>query len=229
MTGAGGGSGVRASGVGSGVGSGVVTGRVIASGARVAPDEREAAAVATLVARAWLTGVGPRLDVPGLAGPAGSYAEHLVVEAVDHPAPGAAVVTLLALVLRAEGDTYRDAEVQRVAVPLWFDGDGARPAGPPWRLPPPGLAVASPQVSEAITDPEVLAAAGEALAAAGYAVTEVVSLGRVQGWPLVVTAVATAPGSDAPAEHVVWLREHLGELVVAGSRPAPTPASEDAP
>ena len=78
-------------------------------------------------------------------------------------------------------------------------------------------------------DPEVLAAAGEALAAAGYAVTEVVSLGRVQGWPLVVTAVATAPGSDTPAEHVVWLREHLGELVVAGTRPAPPPTSEDAP
>ncbi len=84
-------------------------------------------------------------------------------------------------------------------------------------------------MSEAITDPDQLAAAGEALVAAGYAVDEVVSLARTEGWPLVVTVVGRAPGADVSAQHVVWLRDHLGRLVVAGTRPGPEAAGAPPP
>lgn len=207
--------------------SGVTGAAVTTSAARTAVAEDDARAVATVVARAWLTGVGPRLDL-GLGGaPAGDgYVEHLVVEAVDHAGPGAAVVTVLAVVLRTDDGTYDAATLHRLAVPLRFDADGARPAGPPYPLPataptPDPLEVEGP----ALTDPDLLLAAAEALSDAGYADVDVVALGRTAAWPLVVTARARAPGAGDTGTHAVWLREHLGRLVVAGSRP-PRPDQE---
>lgn len=201
-------------------------GRIIASGGRTAPDEREATAAAVVVARAWLTGVGPALDLAGARPEPARYAEHLVVEAIDHPAPGAVVVTVLAVLLHAEGDRYDAAEVRRLAVPLWFDADGARPAGAPWALPAPTFPGAPP-ATEPVADPDVALLAADALDAAGYAVDEVVSIGRTDGWPLVATVVARAPGRSQPDTHVVWLRRHLGRLVVAGTRPTPAPTSTE--
>lgn len=198
-------------------------------GGRVAVGPGDAAAVAVTVARAWLGDVGPPLDAGvGRAG-TGSYVEHLAVEAVDHPAPGAAVVTLVAVLLEADAGAYRSARAVRIGVPVRLARDGARPAGAPWWLPAPELAPAPPAWTP-IDEQTELAEAGAALEAAGYRSVEVRSLERSEGWPWRVVAVATAPGAGAPSEHAVWLRDHLGHLVVAGwlplraSVPSPQPA-----
>lgn len=198
---------------------------VVTSGARVHPRLGDATALATVVARAWITDVGPTLEVEGAElGRAGDrYAEHLAVEAVDHPAPGHAVVTLLAVVLRRSGDAYDRVEVRRLAVPVVLDADGAAPAGAPWWLPGPSLehrgAVTTP-----VEDEQLLMDAGAALAAAGYRDVDVRALSTTDGWPLVVHAHAVAPGADGPADHSVWLRQHLDGLVVAGDLPRTPPA-----
>lgn len=193
-------------------------------GARVAPGPDDAAAVAVVVARTWLGSVGPRPPVDvGTAGIPPAYVEHLTVEAVDLPTPDTAVATVVAVLLDAEGDTYTSARIVRLGVPIVLDRDGARPAGDPWWLPAPDLSVRSP-VWTAVEDPEELARAGAALADAGYTDVTVGTLETSPTWPLRVTATASAPGSDTPRDHVVWLREHLGELVVAGVLP---PAPEE--
>ncbi|MDP8961323.1 MAG: hypothetical protein M3N32_06905 [Actinomycetota bacterium] len=197
-------------------------------GGRAAVGPGDAAAVAVAVARAWLGDVGPPLDLGlGRAG-TGAYVEHLAVEAVDHPAPGAAVVTLVAVLLDTDDGAYRSARVVRLGVPVRLDGTGAYPAGSPWWLPAPELTAAPPQWTPVEQQPE-LAEAGAALEAAGYRSVEVRSLERSEGWPWRVVAVATAPGAATPAEHTVWLRDHLGHLVVAGwlpPRQAPTGSPE---
>lgn len=201
---------------------------ILGSGALVAVDEDEARAVAVVAARRWLTTVGPDAgpDGPDVAADAegdadaGLYAEHLVVEGVDHPAPGAAVVTVRAIVLRVAGDAYEAMEVRRVAVPLRFDAGGAVPAGTPYLLPHADATAEPFAPTEAIEDPDLLLLAGEALAEAGYADVSVRSLHRTSSWPLVATADVRAGGT--PARTVaVWLRPHLGRLVVAGTRPRP--------
>lgn len=197
------------------------TARVIGSAARTAVDEDDLRATATVVARAWLGGLGPRLelDLDGAASGDG-YVEHLVVEGVDHPGPGAAVVTLLAVVLQAEGDRYDTAHLRRLAVPLHVDGSGARPAGTPYELTAPSLSAIPLEPSgDPLDAPELVLAAREALLAAGYSDVTVASLHRTAGWPLLATATARAPGASDAGTHLVWLREHLGELVVAGARP----------
>lgn len=180
----------------------------------------DAAAVAVPVARAWASGAGSALPLEGMA-PTGEpvYVEHLAVEAVDLPAPGAAVVTLLAVVLEVDDGRYGDAHVRRLAVPVHVDEGGARPAGAPWWLPSPDLGVAPAVTGEPIDDPDLVLEAAEAVAAAGYADVDVTSLAASDGWALVATVRATAPGADAPADHVLWLRRHLEGLVVAGWRP----------
>ncbi len=202
-------------------------------GGRVAVGPGDAAAVAMAVARAWLGDVGPPLELGlGRAG-TGAYVEHLAVEAVNHPAPGAAVVTLVAVLLDAERGTYRSARVVRIGVPVRLDRVGARPAGVPWWLPAPELAPAAPTWMPVREEPE-LAEAGAALEAAGYRSVEVRSLDRSDSWPWRVVAVAAAPGVATPSEHTVWLREHLGQLVVAGwlplrDAPAPSPEAVEGP
>jgi hypothetical protein len=123
-------------------------------------------ALAVVVARAWLTDVDPRLELDGLpSAGTGRYVEHLVVEAVELPAPEHAVVTLLAVLL--EGEEELTAVVRRLAVPIAFDGDGAQPGGTPWWLPEPSLEARPPSTTP-VEDLEELLAATEALHAAGY-------------------------------------------------------------
>ncbi|HEX2028374.1 MAG TPA: hypothetical protein VHF25_10290, partial [Nitriliruptorales bacterium] len=191
-------------------------------GARAAPGPSDAAATAFLVARAWLGDVGSELPL-GLDGPpTGAYVEHLAVESVDHPGPGAAVVTLVAVLLDVEDGRYGAARVVRLAVPVRLDSAGARPAGNPWWLLPPSLEADPPRWTP-VDEPDRMADAGVALAGAGYTVTQVAALEASPGWPLRATVHATAPGEDQPRQHTVWLREHLGELVVAGWLPAASP------
>lgn len=202
-------------------------------GGRVAVGPGDAAAVAVAVARAWLGDVGPPLDLGlGRAG-TGAYVEHLTVEAVDHPAPGAAVVTLVAVLLDADRGAYRSARVVRLGVPVRLDSGGAHPAGSPWWLPAPELTAAPPKWTPVAEQPE-LAEAGAALEGVGYRSVEVRSLERSDGWPWRVVVVATAPGAATAAEHSVWLRDHLGQLVVAGwlplrQSPARSPEPVEAP
>lgn len=193
-------------------------------GARVAPGPGDAAAVAVVVARTWLGTVGPEppVEVGGDEVADGDrppvYAEHLAVEAVDLPTPDAAVVTVVAVVLDAVDGSYTSARIVRLGVPVTLDRSGARPAGDPWWLPAPDLAT-RPIPFDPVEDPELLTRAAAALGSAGYRDVSVHELATSPTWPLRVTATAVAPGSDAPDDHVVWLRDHLGELVVAGVLP----------
>jgi hypothetical protein len=173
----------------------------------------EAVALAVVVARAWLTDVDPRLDLAGIA-PAGTgrYVEHLVVEAVEVPAPQHAVVTLLAVLL--EGEDELAAVVRRLAVPLAFDADGAAPGGTPWWLPGPSLE-ARPPATTTVEDPAELLTAAEALEAAGYTDVELARLERTEGAAALATVTARTPDGD-PVDGTVWLRRHLDRYVVSG-------------
>jgi hypothetical protein len=194
---------------------------------RVEAGAEEAVALAVVAARAWLTGVEPVLDLgldPAQQGAdgGGGYAEHLVVEAVEQPAPDAVVVTLVAVVLDTEGSS--PPAVRRLAVPVAWTPDGPRLAGSPWELPPPILDRVV-LAREATTDATDLEAARSALAAAGLPDLDLVALHRTGGWPVI--AEVTTPGTDVTRE--VWLRRHLGGYVVAGTtlagnNPAPDPA-----
>lgn len=191
----------------------------------------DAVAMATAVARAWITGVGPRLAVDGVPGPPSLYAEHLVAEAIDHPSPGFAVVTLLGVVLEVDGGDYRAASVRRLAVPVALDADGAHPAGSPWWLPAPDLSPTAITATGDVDDPDLMVEAAAAAAAAGYRDVELIDLATTGSWPLIATLRAIAPGQDGGDEHEVWLRPHLDGLVVAGwlpDRPDPA-ATEDQP
>ena len=196
---------------------------------RPLPGPEEAAALAVVVARSWLTGVEPILDLgafpPEL--PEG-YAEHLVVEAVERPTPEAAVVTLLAVVLENGEDLGVD--VRRLAVPIAWDDTGPRPAGAPWWLPGPVLDPLAPQV-ESIDDPDEQLLAVEALTNAGYQDVELHGLSRgVTGWPLIAEVEARTPRGHL-VDGAVWLRHHQGRLVAAGT-PVSTsgsPPPEDVP
>ena len=194
------------------------TATLIHSQARDTATIADATALAVPIARAWLTGVPPRLDLGiGQADEPG-YVEHLGVESVDFPARGQLVVSLVAVMLHATGDQYTDVDVRRLAVPLTVSRAGARPAGSPWWLPDPDLSL-DPPATTPVDDPDLLVQAGEALTAAGYRDVNVTSLARTEGWPWIVTATAVAPHASAPAEHTVWLRSHMGGLIVSGWLP----------
>jgi len=177
---------------------------------RVGPGSEEAAALAVVIARAWLTGLGPRLELEGAAPDPGSYAEHLVVEAVEHPSPRTTAVTLVAVLLSDPEDADAAVEVRRVVVPLATDGGSPRPAGAPWLLPGPALAQAEVDL-QPLDDPAAGTAADTALAVAGLGELAVTDLRTADGWPVVARA------SDGEREHTIWLRPHLDGFVVAGS------------
>lgn len=189
-------------------------------GPRTAPGPGDAAAVAAVVARSWLGAIGPEpgVEVGAAEGPA-VYVEHLAVEAVDVPTSDVAVVTLVAIVLDHGDEGYTDARAVRLAVPVALDDRGAHPAGDPWWLAPPDLAARAPEW-RTVDDPDALALAGAALESAGYRDIDVHELASSPTWPLRVTATAVAPGAETASEHSVWLRDHLGRLVVAGAIPA---------
>jgi hypothetical protein len=182
---------------------------------RPGPGDGVTASVAVAVARAWLTGLPPRLEVGGIT-PAGDegYVEHLAVEAIERPEAGAAVVTLLAVLL--EVGEEQTADVRRLAVPLVEEAGGPRPGGSPWWLPAPDLA-AVPVDGEPVDDPALLAAATAAIHGAGLDHLEVVALERTFRWPWI--ARVRADGSRAPdgeADGAVWLRRHLDGFALAG-------------
>lgn len=193
-----------------------VTSRVIESRARGVPGRSEAGALAVLAARAWLTGA-PRGDIGDLPPgppdvPEDAYLEHVAVEAVDWPAPGALVVTLVAVLLRSEGGEYRDVQLERLAVPVALERDGPSLGGRPWWLeaPEPSTAVVEP--TDTVDDPDLLAGAAAAVADAGIE-GELATLERTDGWPLLATVRRDGD------EHRLWLRAHLDRLVVAGTLP----------
>jgi hypothetical protein len=177
---------------------------------RVGPGSEEAAALAIAIARGWLTGLGPRLALPGATPEPDTYAEHLVVEAVEQPSERTSVVTVLAVVLTEPEDQEMTVDVRRLAVPLATDRGAPRPAGAPWLLPGPTLTPAEVELAP-VDDPEAVDAATTALAVAGLGNLEVRALASAEGWPVVATA------SDGEHEHTIWLRPHLDGFVVAGS------------
>lgn len=182
-----------------------------------------AGAVAVIVARAHLGTAGPALVIEGVEpGPPGRYVEHVVVEGLDMPSPGAAVVTVVAVVLTATQDQYDGVELVRLGVPVVFDGDRAAPAGQPWQLPGPELSpgTLAPTPDD---DPTSAAAATETLTAAGYRDITDLQIASGDGWPLVVAFTGIAADETAPRAHVLWLRRHLDRLIVAGTTQEQTP------
>lgn len=182
--------------------------------------------LAVLVARSWLSSRPPGPPIDGLDPGAGAderYVEHVVVESVDHPARGALVVTVRAVVLPVEGDRYGTAEQVRLAVPMALDADAARPAGTPWRLPVDTPVLHEPTTSP-VDDPDLQLAAVEAVAASGYQEVDLVALARTSGWAWVADVTARAPGEEGRRDHRLWLRSDVGRLVVAGA-PAPPPSA----
>lgn len=203
---------------------------------RLGPEDGDAAALAVAVARSWLTGIEPRLELGDLTPVTDhTYVEHLVVEAVERPQPDAAVVSLLAVLLDRHEDTT-EVRAARLAVPIAFVDDTVRPAGIPWWTTPPDLRPVELSRTP-VEDPADLLDAVEALALAGFSDVELHTLEQTTGWPFIATLEATAPdGSTLDGE--VWLRRHLEGFVVAGAslRPAepagatiatPTPPASD--
>jgi hypothetical protein len=194
----------------------------ISDGERRAVDDR-VAAVAIVVARAWLTDVGPALEVEGVAPRSDRYLEHVTVERTEVMGEHA-VVTLAAVVLERDGEVYTGVRARRLAVPVALDVP-PRPAGPPWWLPDTDLAPVEPQLTEEITDPEVLLSLAEALTESGLDGAAVVGAGRTaDGWWVVevggtgATDQDDSDGGDAPER--VWMRPGRDGPVVAGDRPA---------
>lgn len=190
------------------------------------------AAVATVVARAWLTGVSPHLDVPGLTpiDPA-SYAEHVVVEAIDQDDPHLAVVSVLAVLLRETSEGLR-VETRRVAVPLAITDGRVQPAGEPWWLPRPDLRAVDLPV-EVQTDPAWFEAAAAGLREAGLRDVEVATLERTDRWPWRAHITARTPDGQA-LDGPVWLRWNGQGFELAGHVPATDgprdgPTGEDRP
>lgn len=177
---------------------------------RLTPGVEEAASLGVVVARAALTGVAPVLAIDGVptAG-SGRYAEHLVVEAVEHTGSDAVTVTVLAIVLTTGEELA--AEVVRLAVPVTLDGDGAHPAGSPWQLPAPSLTPRPPEL-EPLEDTDEQLQVAEALTAAGLEELELTSVLAAEGGP----TVALTRSTDGE-QHTVWLRRHLDGFVVAGT------------
>jgi hypothetical protein len=167
--------------------------------------------VALAVARAWLTDVGPRLELEGIAPRDDLYLEHGVVERIevhgDH-----AVVGVLAVVLVREDERYSRVLARRIAVPVAL-GPPVRPAGAPWWLGEVDLTTVAPDPLVEEDDPEVLLELSEALATAGVLDGEVLGASRTgDGWWL--TRVGDP---DTPQEQVaVWLRPTPAGPVVAG-------------
>jgi hypothetical protein len=182
---------------------------------RVVPGDGTAAAIAVVVARSWLTGVAPMLELPGLPAPAEpTYLEHLAVEAIERPAPGAAVVTLVAVLLERGADDQHEVRVERLAVPIVEVDDVPAPAGAPWWLPPPDLTVRELD-HEPLDDPDLQLAALEALEAGGSPPVELLGLERTSSWP-VIAHVRTEDPTGAAWEGPVWLRRHLEGFALAG-------------
>lgn len=198
------------------------------------------AATATVIARAWLTGVTPHLGIAGVDPvDTTSYAEHLAVEGIERRDPHLAVVRLLAVLVREDPDGLV-VDHRRVAVPLAVDGDRVRPVGSPWWLPAPNLAAVELPAEE-LTDPGWVEAAVDGLLAAGLEDVEVRRLARTSRWPWRADIVATTPEGER-IDGPVWLRwtergfrlaglapSTDGPDIAPGSSPSPQPPTGDPP
>ena len=192
-----------------------------ATAGTTAGDRGQAVGLAVAVARSWLSTHPSPLELDGIEPSPGAdtrYLEHLAVESVDHPARGALVVTVRAVVLPIEGRAYGAAEVVRAAVPVRLTDTGPRPGGPPWWLPTEDAAPAPP-TTEPVDDPDLQLAAVDAVTAAGYADVQLEDLERTEGWAWVAHVRARAPGQEQADAHAVWLRTDVGRFVVAGTPP----------
>lgn len=170
-------------------------------------------AVALAVARAWLTDVGPRLEIEGVEPHADLYLEHGIVERIERHGDHA-VVGILAVVLVRDGETYARVEPRRLAVPLAL-GPPARPAGAPWWLGDVDLSATPPTSLVEEEDPAVLLEISEAVAAAGLD-GEVLDVARTDdGWWLARTTAEEATDPPTP----LWLRPGADGPVVAGLAP----------
>lgn len=194
---------------------------------RLRPGPEEAAALAVAVARAWLTGLEPTLEVDGIAAPdAGRYAEHLVVEAVEPVGGDATVVTLLAVLLTpaAEHQDTGGIELRRLAVPVATTREGTRPAGTPWWLPEPTMAVLRPSL-DAPLGAEERQEALLALERVGFAEVALDELHAVGPTVAVAAVRARTPGGEQ-VDGEVWLRRHLHGFAVTGAPLYPGRADE---
>jgi hypothetical protein len=172
--------------------------REVRGGWRVAPGVEEAAALALLVGHAWRPASPAGGDDVGGT----SQLRIVVIEAVEQPGPGAAVITLL---IAPEGLTG-GATVHRVAVPVLIGEDGAALGGSPWELPPP--VHGRRELSGAATDdPDLLRSARLALDAVGLDGSSLIALEATDGWPFIARTVA--------GPHP-WLRWHVDRFVVTG-------------
>lgn len=178
---------------------------------RVGPGSEEAASLAVVIARAWLTGVGPPLLIPGISSDSTAYAEHLVVEAVERTSADTEVVTVLAVLLREGENTDPTVTVERLAVPITFDDAGPRPGGVPWPLPGPRLEPALPTLTPVQDDGSAWDQAVAALARAGLGTFQLEDLKQAADGPLVATV------TDGADRYDIWLRAHVDGYVVAGS------------
>lgn len=213
-------------GASAGSGAATDTGIVTAVGSPPGPHRvGDVEALALLTARSWLSTRPTGVAIDGLTpapGSADRYVEHLAVESVDHPARGAMVVTVQAIVLPVDGDAYGPARAARVAVPVVVDSGQVRLGGSPWPLPATEVSLDPPERAP-VDDPDLMLAAVDAIGAVGYRDLELVTLSRTSGWAWVAEVTAAAPGEEAVRPHELWLRSDVGRLVVAGVA-APDPA-----
>jgi len=163
----------------------------VRGGWRLEEGLETAAAVGLLAGTAWAAADAGDGTVP-----------LVVIEAVEAPGPGAAVVTLLVAASGPDGP-----RTVRLVVPVRTGPDEVRPAGTPWVLPGPGLAPLPPN-GRPLEDADLLASARAALDRVGLAGDLLVALEATDGWPFLTRL---ADGGDGP-----WLRWHLDRFVVTG-------------
>jgi len=190
------------------------------TGGRSALGLSDVAAVAIPVVRAWLGAAEP-LRIEGIESREYGWVEHAVVEAVDHPGQGAAVASVLAVVLPTDGEDWLDAEVLRVAVPLRVLDTQVRPAGEPWLLPPPILTVAPLDTTPVPEPHELDMLVGLELAEMYGGVQEIHGFFATEAWPLVADVTILDPLDGRPRRQQIWIRASATSFPVAGWFSAP--------
>jgi hypothetical protein len=171
------------------------------------------------------TGDGAGGDAPA------AHVDHVVTERVTVLAPDRVVVTLLAVVLTAHGDTWDRARVERHAVAIALEDGVPRPTGAVWPLPaPPPPTAGAPThglgpAAATLDDPDLLLAATASLVTAGWRDPEVVLV--TDGALLVALVSGTGPDDRRHDGTPVWLEPTAGGLLPAGAaRDAPASAPE---
>lgn len=183
-------------------------------GARSSLGLADVAAAAIPIVRAWLGAAQP-LAAEGIEQRAYGWLDHATVEAVDYPGMGAAVASVLAVVLPAQGDEWLDARLVRVAVPLRIRAGQVLPAGSPWLLPPPILA-AEPLELTPVEDDELVAAAGLVIVETYPDVVEFHGLFATESWPYVADVTMADPLDGATRRVHIWMRPSASGMSIAG-------------